>query len=359
MDTALQFEHWLSTSISELWVIKIFFVILITAIVHTIEYLTVRRLLPKCAKTTSIWDDALLKSFHKPFAIFIWVAGLSYAIQFTAHQTENLHIFALVPSIRQFVVLALVIWFLVRFVSEVEATVLQPKPGQEPYDKTTVNAVAQILKVSVVVTGLLVGMQMYNIPISGVLAFGGIGGAAVAFAAKDLLGNFFGGLMIFLDRPFSVGDRILSTTLKFDGTVEYIGWRLTRIRTRDKRALYVPNGLFSTMAIENPSRMTHRRINQTIGIRYDDAKQLQKIVSTIDEYLLSHPELDQRQKNFARFTEFAESSLNIIVNGFTNTIDWLQYQTVQQEIFIKVIEIIEEHGAQCAFPTRTIHMQQD
>ena len=103
-------------------------------------------------------------------------------------------------------------------------------------------------------------MQALGYSISGVLAFGGIGGIAVGFAAKDLLANFFGGLMIYLDRPFSVGDWIRSPDKNIEGTVEEIGWRLTRIRTFDKRPLYVPNSTFTQISVENPSRMLNRRI---------------------------------------------------------------------------------------------------
>ena len=91
------------------------------------------------------------------------------------------------------------------------------------------------------------------------------------FAAKDLLANFFGGLTIYLDRPFAVGDWIRSPDREIEGTVERIGWRLTLIRTFDKRPLYIPNAVFTTIAVENPSRMHNRRIYETIGIRYDDA----------------------------------------------------------------------------------------
>ena len=113
-------------------------------------------------------------------------------------------------------------------------------------------------------------MQLFDYSVSGLLAFGGIGGIAVGFAAKDLLANFFGGLMIYLDRPFSVGDWIRSPDKEIEGTVEDIGWRLTRIRTFDKRPLYIPNSIFASISVENPSRMSNRRIYEKIGIRYDD-----------------------------------------------------------------------------------------
>ena len=92
-------------------------------------------------------------------------------------------------------------------------------------DETTVTAIAKLARVSIVITAALMAMQTLGISISGVLAFGGIGGIAVGFAAKDLLANFFGGLVIYLDRPFKVGDWIRSPDRDIEGTVVKIGWR--------------------------------------------------------------------------------------------------------------------------------------
>ena len=117
------------------------------------------------------------------------------------------------------------------------------------------DAMAKLLRLSVIITAGLVVLQTLGFSISGVLAFGGVGGIAVGFAARDLLANFFGGLMIYLDRPFSVGDWVRSPDRNIEGTVERIGWRLTVIRTFDKRPLYVPNSVFANIAVENPSRM--------------------------------------------------------------------------------------------------------
>ena len=87
------------------------------------------------------------------------------------------------------------------------------------------------------------------------MAFGGIGGIAIGFAAKDLLANFFGALMIFLDRPFSIGDWIRSPDREIEGVVEDIGWRSTKIRTFDKRPLFIPNSAFASLTVENASKM--------------------------------------------------------------------------------------------------------
>ncbi|MFQ5717824.1 MAG: mechanosensitive ion channel family protein, partial [Nitrospinales bacterium] len=192
--------------------------------------------------------------------------------------------------------------------------------------------------------------------ISGVLAFGGIGGIAVGFAAKDLLANFFGGLMIYLDRPFAVGDWIRSPDREIEGTVEHIGWRITRIRTFDKRPLYVPNLVFSSIAVENPQRMQNRRIYETIGIRYQDAPKMDAIVHRVKEMLLNHPEIDSNKTLIVNFNSFAPSSLDFFVYTFTKTTDWVYFHEVKQDVLLKILKIVEGEGAETAFPTSTIHL---
>ena len=199
-------------------------------------------------------------------------------------------------------------------------------------------------------------LQTLGFSIGGVLAFGGIGGIAIGFAAKDLLANFFGGLTIYLDRPFSVGDWIRSPDRDIEGTVEEIGWRLTRIRTFDKRPLYLPNATFTQIAVENPSRMLNRRIFETIGIRYDDAARMRDILRDVENMLREHPEIDQEQLTMVNFNAFAASSLDFFVYTFTRTTVWAEYHRVKQDVLLRILDIIDANGAEVAFPTSTLHV---
>ncbi|NKN80826.1 mechanosensitive ion channel family protein, partial [Weissella cibaria] len=136
------------------------------------------------------------------------------------------------------------------------------------------------------------------------------------------------GLMIYLDRPFAVGDWIRSPDKEIEGTVEYIGWRQTRIRTFDKRPLYVPNATFANISVENPSRMTHRRIYETIGLRYDDAAKVKPVVEAVREMLRNHPDIDSSQTLIVNFNAFGPSSLDFFVYCFTHTTNWIEYHRV-------------------------------
>jgi MscS family membrane protein len=199
-------------------------------------------------------------------------------------------------------------------------------------------------------------LQTLGVSISGILAFGGIGGIAVGFAAKDLLANFFGGLMIYLDRPFAVGDWIRSPDREIEGTVVNIGWRLTEIRTFDQRPLYVPNSVFANIALENPSRMRNRRIYETIGVRYCDAGKMQVIVDEVRAMLSSHPDIAPDRTLIVNFNAFAASSMDFFVYTFTRTTDWVAFHGIKERILLEIVRIIESHGAEFAFPTSTIHI---
>ena len=156
-------------------------------------------------------------------------------------------------------------------------------------------------------------MQNLGVNISGVLAFGGVSGIAVGFAAKDLLSNFFGDIMIYLDKPFKVGDWVKSPDKEIEGVVSAIGWRQTKIMTFQRRPIYVPNSTFSVITVENPSRMTHRRIYENIGIRYRDVHEVDNIVNKIRDYLLQSDKVDNKQVVIVNLNKFAESALEIIV----------------------------------------------
>jgi MscS family membrane protein len=220
-----------------------------------------------------------------------------------------------------------------------------------------VRATAKLARITLWMVASLLVLQSIGVTISGLLAFGGIGGIAVGFAAKDLLANFFGGLSIYLDRPFTSGDWIRSPDRQIEGTVEDIGWRLTRIRTFDQRPLYVPNAVFSQISVENPSRMFNRRIHETIGIRYQDADKMEAIVDQVRTMLENHEDIEQSRTLIVNFVSFGPSSLDFFVYTFTKTTVWVDFHRIKQDVLLKILGIIHANGADVAFPTTTVQVE--
>ncbi|MDH5325857.1 MAG: mechanosensitive ion channel family protein [Gammaproteobacteria bacterium] len=338
------------------WVLQVFVVVLIFLVVDFIQRRVLKRFEARLAATPNPWDDAVLTSARAPLGLLIWVVGLSIAVQVVDANAKT-DLFVYVEPARNIGVIVCITWFLVRFIKQAEVNIIQARRSKGvDVDVTTMDAITKLLRLAVMITAALVVLQTLGFSISGVLAFGGVGGIAVGFAARDMLANFFGGLMIYLDRPFSVGDWIRSPDRNIEGTVENIGWRLTVIRTFDKRPLYVPNNVFTSIAVENPSRMLNRRIYETIGIRYDDAAKMANIVAEVEAMLRSHSDIDQQQTLMVNFNSFAPSSLDFFVYTFTRTTNWVAYHQVKQDVLLKINDIIAAHGAQIAFPTSTLHV---
>jgi len=335
--------------------VLIFLLVLGTATVAFIVSRLILAVENKFKSTKNKWDDAFLHAARRPMVAFVWLQGVYWAAE-VAHHFSDAEVFKANGTVLQIGFVWVLVWFLFGLVKEIEKVLTSPIKMRKPMDYTTVNAISKLLRAVIIITAVLTALQTLGFSISGVLAFGGVGGIAVGFAAKDLLANFFGGFIIHLDRPFKVGDWIRSPDRNIEGTVEHIGWRLTTIRTFDKRPLYVPNAVFTTIAVENPSRMTNRRISETIGIRYADVHSMQKIVEEIREMLKNHEEIDSNQTLIVNFLAFNASSLDIMLYTFTKTTEWVRFHEIKEDVLLKVSDIIESHGAEIAFPTRTLHL---
>lgn len=336
------------------WIVQVFIVVLVTATLSVIARLVLKRVGRKADRTKNYWDDSLLSAARLPIHGLIWVLGLSVAAEIIRNVAGN-SLFEYTAITRHIAIVLLGMYFLFNFIKEVESHIINKRELKEVHaDDVTVRVIGRLLRVSVIITGILVILQTLGISISGVLAFGGIGGIAVGFAAKDLLANFFGGLMIFMDKPFNIGDWVRSPDRNIEGTVEDIGWRLTKIRTFDKRPLYIPNSMFNTIILENPSRMTNRRIHETFGLRYCDAAKMGAIVADVKAMLENHDEIDTEQTLMVNFNALAASSLDFFIYTFTKTTVWADYHAVKQDVLLQVIDIIHKHGADIAFPTRTL-----
>lgn len=309
----------------------------------------------KFSQTNNLWDDTLLHAARTPVVAFVWLQGVYWAAE-VAHRYSEAEIFKINDALLQLGFVFVLVWAVLRLIKEAEGILASPLKMKQPMDYTTVNAVSKLSRAVVIITAVLTAMQSMGYSISGVLAFGGVGGIAVGFAAKDLLANFFGGFIIHLDRPFKVGDWVRSPDRNIEGTIEHIGWRLTTIRTFDKRPLYVPNATFTTIAVENPSRMTNRRIYETIGIRYADVGQMAIIVNGIKAMLQQHEDIASDETLIVNFLAFNASSLDIMVYAFTKTTQWVRFHEVKQDVLLKISNIIEGYGAEVAFPTRTLHL---
>lgn len=226
-------------------------------------------------------------------------------------------------------------------------------------DATLGRMVARLLKAGICLCAMLLFGEYLGISFAGLLTFGGIGGIAIGLASKNILGNFFSGLMLYFDRPFDIGDWVKSPDRKVEGTVVEIGWRMCKIMTFEHYPLYVPNEVFSSICIENVGRISSYRIKLQVGLRYEDADRVQAVTEGLQKMLQQEEGIDKGQTILVCFNEFADSSLNIMVYCYAQTANWNRFMQIQHRVYLKIIEVVHGLGADFAFPTRSLYLEKD
>ena len=347
-------ENWIPGLDREwVWALQVFIVVLITAFANFFVKRFLSSLLLKLSKTRTKWDDILVEALSRPLAWVVWLIGLYFAASIIYDKTDA-PVFAISDTIRDVGIWICITWFMLAFVRGAEKEISEKG---DQIDRHTAEAISKLIRLAIIITAALVILQTLGFSISGVLAMGGVGGIAIGFAAKDLLANFFGGLIVYLDRPFTIGDWIRSPDRDIEGTVEKIGWRVTMIRNFQSQPMYVPNSVFTSIVVENPSRMANRRIYETIGLRYSDLDSMDKIVVDVKAMLSSHKDIETGQTMMVNFNAFADSSVDFFIYAFTKTTKWAEFHGVKQDVMLKIAEIIERHNAEVAFPTSSIHLE--
>lgn len=212
-----------------------------------------------------------------------------------------------------------------------------------------------VVKVFVVVMGGLIIMQEFGFDVSGLIASFGIVGLAFSLAAQDTAANVFGFTAIVSDNPFKVGDFIV--TKDFEGIVEHVGVRSTRVRRLDQSLVSVPNNALTNTAVTNWSRLAKRRIDFYIGLTYStSSQQMRDVLEQIREMLRSRPLLDP-DSVVARFVRFSDSSLDIRIIAYALVADWNSWTSEIEAINLELMDIVERSGLSFAFPSRSLYIE--
>jgi MscS family membrane protein len=358
MQTGLAWYQGLSPLLSA--VIQAGVSVFLTLLISVCVYVTYKILYPRLQKSQHLWDDTLIKALHLPLQIAIWLIGFSFFLGSAGKLFPSLSFLNELDVVRNPIAVLMAFYFILRFIrfyeERLNGAVSAGKRKRKRLDAGSAAAMGKFMRVIVFFIGALFVFQAMGVKLSALIAFGGASTLVVGLAAKDLLANFFGGLSVYLDRPFIEGEWISSPDKNIEGTVEKIGWRLTKVRRFNKRPLFVPNYLFSTISIENPSRMLNRQIKATIGVRYDDVGVLPQILKEVRAYLEESEEIEHNQTCYVYLIEYGDSSVNFQIYTFTKTKDWLTFMRIQEDVLLKVADIITKHGAEFAFPTRTLEM---
>jgi MscS family membrane protein len=221
-------------------------------------------------------------------------------------------------------------------------------------DDQLVPFVRDALKIFVFINAALIILGfVFHLDITSLVAGVGLGGLAIAFAAQESIKDLFGAITILIDKPFTVGDVV--TVGNVTGTVEKVGIRSTRIRSRDRTLITMPNKKMMDTNVDNITLRTLRRVNLTIGLGYEtEPDALKNIVSSLRSFF-NQPEIFP-DENYVVFEEFGESSLNIRIEYFTPFLPWLDFLRKKEEVNFKIMEIVGANKARFAYPVRDIRI---
>lgn len=303
------------------------------------------------------------KFYEKLYSPLAWFVMLVIIYSATSHiefpeewnlaPTEKFGLRMIIERLYQLFTICSIAWILLRIVDFVGMILLKKAEKTESkQDDQMVNFAMEAIKIIVVIfTVFIILGTVFNANVGSLVAGLGIGGLALALAAKESLENLLSSFIIFLDKPFVVGDSV--TVGNISGTVEKVGFRSTRIRTLEKSFVTLPNRKMVDAELDNLTLRTFTRAKFMIGILYNTPEdKIKNIVSDIQKILDDHPHTNQ--DGTVRFFEFGESSLNILVQYFVDTVDWKVYMKVREDMNYKIAEIVKRHGSDFAFPTRTV-----
>ncbi len=350
-----QFIKYINTTFFAIPLYKIalsIFVFLLFLFLRKVFTLTLLKTLKKFTeKTKTDIDDKIFLIIKGPLRFSFIVVGFYFFAVIL--NFNNIFICHIIKTLITFVVF----WILFEMVMVFDDYIYQfsKKFGKELY-KEIGSFFIKTIKVFIVAIGIVAILQDWGINVSAFVASLGIGGLAFALAAKDTAANLFGGLTILADQSLKIGDWVKIGTI--EGTVEDIGLRTTKIRTFEKSLIVMPNQAIANSPIENFSRRGQRRIKMRIGLTYGTPKEsIKKIVQDIERMLKSHPNITTDQTLLVRFDEFEDSSLGVFIYTFVSSAIWSEYLETKEDINFKIMQIVEENGAEFAFPSQSIYIE--
>lgn len=339
-------------------------IVFLTLILRRFAVLAVlRRLRAFTLRTRVSWDEALVDATEVPLRWLITLYGMWLAVWLLSAPMDLPRLNEVLEDAGQLIFLFVGAWWLFRMV-DVAQTLLKRR-AQDPNDWVEASVVPLLvssLRIVVVIISGLVIAQNLGYSVGGLIASLGLGGAAVALASRDTIANLFGSFMILVDKPFRAGHWIKGDG--FEGIVEEIGFRSTRLRTFAQTVESIPNNLLANVRVENVDRrrdpgLNVRRVEMTVGVTYrTTADEMERALERIREILRSDDGVDQKLFQLVAFTGFGESSLDIYLYYFSNRADWEYHLAVRERVNLKIMRALAELGLQIAFPTRSIYLEQ-
>jgi MscS family membrane protein len=297
------------------------------------------------------WRLRIAKILKPPVATLIWALFAVYVVSVCGKHFSFGFGIEYLSAVRKTAVVVCSAWLFFRWKNEIENTLLSD--SSKKIDVTTVRIVGRLVTLGIGLVTFLVILQTFGINIAPLLAFGSIGAASIGFAGKDVIANFCSGIMLQITRPFVRGDQIFLPEKHIEGTIEDIGWFRTSIRDIEKRAVYFPNNYFSTMVVVNVTRMTHKRLKQTLKLPLSAIEKISDVIPRIRETISRTEAIDTRYPVHVFLKAFGDYACEVEIEAYSKITNIEIFNKFQQEILLKIQAILAEKEIPFALPTMT------
>ncbi len=338
---------------SSLWVLEIFIGVVGVVLLNIGLKLLLKAARMQAPSHVGEWKHRIEHIFLLPLQIILVDVAFVFVLSILGQRFQFAAFLSVIKPLRDAVVVLCLAWMGLRWKKEVLHDA-HKKVSQA--HATLLPMLSKVATIFICVLSLLLILQIFSLDIMPLLAFGGIGAAAIGFAAKDVISNFFGGLMLSITRPFVLGDDIIYAEKGIEGKVEEVGWYLTCVRDKDKRPVYLPNSLFSSALVINTSRMSHRRIVETLQFTYGDFDKVDAIAAGIREMLLKHPLIDHTQYVMVNIESLSDYFIGVKMEAYTTVTKLDEYNRARHVVLSAAYEIIYKQGAETATPMLAVQM---
>ena len=307
-------------------------------------------------KTKTDIDNVVIEVIEGPLKFLPIVIGFFIA---TSYIEFNADIIILIEKINRTFITIFIFWLLLQLIVPFSFVI---KKFEEQLTTALIDWTLKGLKILVIIIGIVAVLELWGIKVGPIIAGLGLLGVAVALGAQDLFKNLISGIMILMERRFKIGD-VIHIAGEAEGIVEQIGFRSTLIRQFDSNLVMVPNFKFAERSVTNSSRRINRRIRWIIGLEYrTTVEQLKNMRNQIKEFIDKDKNFKNDDKSyfsssFVRIDSFSDSSIDMLVQCFTNVTNWNEYIKVKETLAITIKEIVENEKAGFAFPSQSLYLE--
>ncbi len=313
-------------------------------------YWVIGRIVKKLtAKTKTKLDDIMVDMLEEPIVLIVTIIGVWFAIGRLSFPEK---IMEWINNLYMVMIVLTITWLLARLIDAIIKEYVVPitKKTKGDFDDQIIPIIRKAIRVAIWVMGIIIALNNAGYNVGALLAGLGIGGIALAMAAKDTVANFFGGITIFTDKPFTINDRVKING--FDGTITEIGIRSTRLKTLENRIVTIPNSKFTDGMVENVSSEPHRKVVLKLGLVYETtASKIQNGMQALQTIVDENEDLEEN--TVISFNEFGDFSLGILFIYYIKK--GADIMGVQTNVNMEVKKRFEEFDIEMAFPTQTVY----